>query len=727
MKKNILIVLTVLFFIAGQQAGAITLEPDLYEKNRLLFSAAFLVMNLAIVLLVILSSLLYQNLKKMKRKSEAFESFNRLRKTFIDSDNRLIYLKDENLKYIFVNKAFKDFFQKSTAEIIGKDDFALTGEKYAELREKTDADVLKHKAPVVGEVKWKNRYYRINKFPVKLLNGRYGVGAYIEDVTDVVNSKKKEEKTLLRNSILVDAFSRVFASSQDQLDYVLNKALELTESKFGYIYYYDEESRAFILNSWSREAMAACQVANKQTRYRLEETGLWGEVVRQRKPLVINDYSAANLLKKGCPEGHVPVKKFMSVPVIIEGKIVAVVGLANKEDDYDDNDVDQITVLMTGVWHAKEKREREQELEKANAILKENQDKLQLLLDSTAEAIYGLDLDGICTFCNTSCAKLLGYQHQDELIGKNMHYQIHHSRRDGTPIPLDACRISQASKVGQGMHADDEVFWRADGTYFAVEYFSYPQYKDGKIVGTVVTFMDITERKKAEAKIRFLSYHDSLTGLYNRAFFEEELKRLDTARNYPISIIMSDVNGLKLTNDIFGHAAGDKLLRKVAQILKQACRADDIIARIGGDEFVILLPKTTLKEAEAVALRIKNEYAKENVNAVKASISMGCAVKESAGEDIFHVLHTAEDKMYLDKTLNRKNIDRNLIKTIMDTLHKNNPREKEHSQRVSALCEKIGEAMHLPAEKIKMNKDAGFYHDIGKIAWDAGLFNKEAS
>ncbi|HOL18490.1 MAG TPA: diguanylate cyclase, partial [Bacillota bacterium] len=248
---------------------------------------------------------------------------------------------------------------------------------------------------------------------------------------------------------------------------------------------------------------------------------------------------------------------------------------------------------------------------------------------------------------------------------------------------------------------------------------------EGNLIGAIESIRDITERKQVEKQLMYLSLHDSLTGLYNRAFFEEELKRLDTARNYPISIIMSDVNGLKLTNDIFGHAAGDKLLRKVAQILKQACRADDIIARIGGDEFVILLPKTTLKEAEAVALRIKNEYAKENVNAVKASISMGCAVKESAGEDIFHVLHTAEDKMYLDKTLNRKNIDRNLIKTIMDTLHKNNPREKEHSQRVSALCEKIGEAMHLPAEKIKMIKDAGFYHDIGKIAWDAGLFNKE--
>src|SRR5690606_16863794 len=105
------------------------------------------------------------------------------------------------------------------------------------------------------------------------------------------------------------------------------------------------------------------------------------------------------------------------------------------------------------------------------------------------------------------------------------------------------------------------------------------QYKDGEIVGAVVTFTDITSRKKAESDIVYLSYHDALTGLYNRRFFEEELRRLDTERNLPISIIMGDVNGLKLANDIFGHKAGDMLLQKAAEVMKNGCRADDIIAR----------------------------------------------------------------------------------------------------------------------------------------------------
>ena len=262
-----------------------------------------------------------------------------------------------------MNRAMEQFLQKAHL-IIGRDDFALIDKEFAALRSKTDLEALEKKTLIVDEGKWNNRVYRTTKFPVRLLNGHYGVGAYIEDVTEAINSKKNEEKTLLRNSILVDVFSRTFKTSRDQLDYVLGKALQLTESKLGYIYLYDDQNRELIINSWSKDVMAECAIAEKQIRSRLEETGIWGEVVRQRKPIVVNDYRAPNPKKRGYPEGHVQLTKFMSVPVIVENKIVAVVGLANKEDDYDDNDIYQIAVLMTGVWHAKERRERDIELRK---------------------------------------------------------------------------------------------------------------------------------------------------------------------------------------------------------------------------------------------------------------------------------------------------------------------------------------------------------------------------
>ncbi|MHC1759470.1 MAG: diguanylate cyclase [Negativicutes bacterium] len=372
-------------------------------------------------------------------------------------------------------------------------------------------------------------------------------------------------------------------------------------------------------------------------------------------------------------------------------------------------------------------KERTAQHEAANNALEASKDQLRLILDSTAEAIYGIDLNGNCTFCNASCIKILGYNSQEELLGQNMHWKIHHSHRDGAVFPLEECKIFRAFMDGKGTHVDDEVLWRADGTYFEAEYFSYPQYKNGEIVGAVITFMDIRERKQADEEIRYLSYHDALTGLYNRMFYEEELKRMDTAKNLPISMIVGDVNGLKLTNDIFGHAAGDELLVKVAETLKAVCRTDDVVARVGGDEFVVLLPRTTAEDAAKVMTRIKNMLSTGQVTAIRGSLSMGVDTKLRVDQDIMDIMKDAEDKMYLDKTINRKSINASQIQKIIETLHRRSPAEEKHSYAVSDLCQKIGKAMGLQDEEIKRLKDAAFVHDIGKVVMDDKMINSEAA
>ena len=141
------------------------------------------------------------------------------------------------------------------------------------------------------------------------------------------------------------------------------------------------------------------------------------------------------------------------------------------------------------------------EISRKKALLRESQEKTYLLLNSTAEGIYGIDTDGNCTFCNNACLHLLGYQHPEDLLGKNMHRQIHGKRADGTYFPVEECRIYQAFKKGERMHVDDEVLWRCDGTAFAAEYWSYPETVDGVVVGAVVSFLDITERRQAAAAV----------------------------------------------------------------------------------------------------------------------------------------------------------------------------------------------------------------------------------
>jgi PAS domain S-box-containing protein len=142
------------------------------------------------------------------------------------------------------------------------------------------------------------------------------------------------------------------------------------------------------------------------------------------------------------------------------------------------------------------------ERRQAEDALQESEDRIHLLLDSAAEAIYGIDMNGNCTFCNSACLRMLGYKRTDELLGRNMHWQIHSKRPDGTPFPIEECRIFQAFRNGKGTHVDDEVLWRSGGTSFAVEYWSYPLISNGTVSGAVVTFLDITERKRTQETLR---------------------------------------------------------------------------------------------------------------------------------------------------------------------------------------------------------------------------------
>jgi len=245
-----------------------------------------------------------------------------------------------------------------------------------------------------------------------------------------------------------------------------------------------------------------------------------------------------------------------------------------------------------------------------------------------------------------------------------------------------------------------------------------------KAVRLIGMIQDVTERKQTEEKIVYLSFHDRLTGLYNRRFFEEELKRLDVARNYPLTLVMADVNGLKLINDSFGHAIGDELLVNVAKVLRNGCRRDDIIARLGGDEFVVLLPNTDAVETEQILKRINALAVQEKVGSIEISISFGYEIKRYDSEDILDLFKKAEDYMYKRKLFEGPSMRGKTIKTIIRTLHEKNKREEQHSHRVSTLCQSMGEALGLPEGEVQELKSVGLLHDIGKIAIDEKILNK---
>jgi two-component system cell cycle sensor histidine kinase/response regulator CckA len=158
--------------------------------------------------------------------------------------------------------------------------------------------------------------------------------------------------------------------------------------------------------------------------------------------------------------------------------------------------------LPSAVHRALEEKITRDERERAIQSLRESEERVRLLLDSTAEAIYGIDVQGICTFCNAASLRMLGYNNPSDLLGKQMHWLMHHTRADGKRYPIEECKIYMGFREGRGAHSDDEVLWKKDGSSFPAEYWSYPMFRDGKPIGSVVTFLDIAERKRAEEALR---------------------------------------------------------------------------------------------------------------------------------------------------------------------------------------------------------------------------------
>jgi len=248
--------------------------------------------------------------------------------------------------------------------------------------------------------------------------------------------------------------------------------------------------------------------------------------------------------------------------------------------------------------------------------------------------------------------------------------------------------------------------------------------KSDEIIGVSVFTEDITDRINREKEIEFLSFHDSLTGLYNRRFFEDQLKRLNNPRNLPLSIIMGDVNGLKLINDAFGHQAGDELLKMIGDIISKSIRGNDIAARWGGDEFAILLPNSGTDAAEVLINRIQKKIKKASFEYGKISISFGLETKNHKDEKINEIFASAEEFMYQNKLIEIDSIRGQTINTIMTALFEKSNEVKEHSERVSELSASIAEKMGLSKVNANDIKTMGLIHDIGKIVIDLQILDK---
>ena len=344
--------------------------------------------------------------------------------------------------------------------------------------------------------------------------------------------------------------------------------------------------------------------------------------------------------------------------------------------------------------------------------LEEEMSFMNALMERIPDSIYFKDLKSRFVLINKALAERLGIKDPDEAVGKTDFdfFSEEHAKQAYN----DEQNVIKTGKPIIGI--EEKETWHEKGDRW-VSTIKMPFYDEkGKIIGTFGISRDITERKKAEEKIEYLSFHDGLTGLYNRAYFDEELNRLDTERQLPITIVMGDLNGLKLINDAYGHSKGDMLLRNIADILKESFRKEDITSRWGGDEFISILPKTSVKDARSIIKRIKELCEEKSTTEMPLSISFGAATKKSSSESIDDILKEAEDKMYKSKIVESVPIQESLIQSLKVSLKKGDHRTATRIKKMDDYAVLIGKKLNLSSIKLEELKLFMDLYNIGKLA-----------
>lgn len=338
--------------------------------------------------------------------------------------------------------------------------------------------------------------------------------------------------------------------------------------------------------------------------------------------------------------------------------------------------------------------------------IRAEQKKLQILLESAPYGIVLLDNRGVVQYTNPMFTSITGYSLLDVpsmyIFNKKAFpdADVYHRATEAWPrIVADPSQSGTLPVCCQ------------DGGQ------RYLEFRASVLEGGAVTvaIVDVTEHRKAEEERLYLSTYDSLTGVYNRSSFEKALREMDRPGNYPLSIIVGDVNGLKLVNDAFGHRQGDALLVKIAGLLQEACGKDTLISRCGGDEFGILLPRTDEKTAYHYCERIQQRCRECDSEPIQPSIALGVATKNAADISRDRALSEAESKMYRNKLLESKSVRSAILSSLEATLYERTAETREHAQRMNDLCVRFGRVLNVSDFEIGRLAVLARLHDIGKI------------
>lgn len=359
--------------------------------------------------------------------------------------------------------------------------------------------------------------------------------------------------------------------------------------------------------------------------------------------------------------------------------------------------------------------------------LQESERSMAMLLSNLPGMAYRCNYDRKWTiqFVSGGCYELTGYQPESLLRNKDLSFNDLINKEYQEYIWEKWIEVINT----RGMFKEEYTITTAAGeTKWVYEQGQGVFNEKGEVEALEGLIIDISLQKKREEEILYLTFHDVLTGLYNRRYFEETKKRIDHPDNYPLSVIVADINGLKLINSALGHLEGDKMLLSAADILRGCSRSGDLLIRSGGDEFTILLPNTTYEETYTIINQISkmcDEYKKKAEDeAYHLSISMGCATKTSDNDTLAVKLKEAEESMFRHKLLQKKSLHSAIISSLKSSLNEKDLETEQHAQRLIKLSRAIGEKLNLVEEQLNQLELLSTLHDVGKIGITDNILNK---
>lgn len=349
-------------------------------------------------------------------------------------------------------------------------------------------------------------------------------------------------------------------------------------------------------------------------------------------------------------------------------------------------------------------RQKEHEIELQKSITRK-------IIDVLPGVIFYKDMDSKYVYANRECRDFYAERGVHNIFGK--------TDEEINPNNIQVERFVRDDKILAETKAPivtEVTFKDKNGNRIYRENVKVPLIdENGEMIGVVGRALDITDKKLYQERLEYLSYTDILTGVKNRTCFQEKEKEFSEKEHMPLGVIMGDANGLKLVNDTFGHNEGDRLLRDIATVLKNTCENRGEVFRIGGDEFVVLIPNADIEMCDWMINKIEKACAQYDNDLFNISIALGASIKEDSNRDIYEVLKEAEEKVYSRKLVQNKSIKASILNALKVSLGVRSVETEQHTERVAVSAGLVGAKLQLERDKIDELKIAADLHDIGKI------------